>query len=177
MSSRKKQSEILDDFKKNEEGKYEYVGKLHTYTSLIPRKRAYRNLGFLTVLILGFAILAGCVHADGATHELTIVFPYILVLLLSGFLTYRYIELVLGKDPLRDYIYESTVTKFPMYLWGIVICSIVTVIAEAIYILRFGIQHYFNGTMIFIGCMVLSGMLAYIWLLYLKRLSWEETNS
>lgn len=174
MTNRKKQSQILNDFVKNKDGKYEYIGPMHRYSSSIPRSRAYRNLGLLTGLMLVFAIIAGSVRAAGATHAIYIVVPYIFVVLMCGFLIYHYFELILGKDPMRDYIFQSTVMRFPFYLWVIFIASIITLVGEMIYLFMHGVGEYLNGTIIFFGCMALTTVFAYLWIKYFKLLSWEE---
>lgn len=173
----KKQSKILDDFVKNAEGKYEYVGALHRYVGNIPRKKAYFNLGVLTVLLLACAIIAGSVRAAGATYEIYIVVPYIFVMLMCGLLTYKFIELLLGKDPLRDYIHQSTVVRFPFYLWIILIAACITLVGEVIYLFQHGVGEYLNGTILFVCSMLLVSLLAFLWLRYFKLLVWEEIQN
>ena len=170
-----KKREYLNDFKLNEQGKYEYVGTLHKLDETsITYKKAKNILVGLDFLVLFVYVLAGCVRAVGVMNSIYVTAPYVFAMFGIAVLTFKIVMLYIGRYPIRDYDFKSTVLKLRGYSLLTLVLSIATLIGELYYIIRYGVEMYLTGTIVFVLCIVVSilGTLALI--KFIDKLHWIE---
>ncbi len=111
---RKNRWEYLGDFKKNEEGKYEYQGSVYVFAGGDEeRKSAYTFLWALAVLTALFSILSGCISGAGITNTFYVIIPYLLEICALFALLWNHIKLLINRNEIKAYIYKSAHPKIP----------------------------------------------------------------
>lgn len=114
-AKRKRRRAYLDDFKKTGEGQYRYEGAL--YQSTLPEKERRRTsglLGFCCCGVTALTLAAGCVPSAGMQNSVYVLLPYAVQMAAALSTIWAYGRMARGGDPLREYIYESTVLKLPL---------------------------------------------------------------
>lgn len=173
-----KRKEYLNDFKLNEEGKYEYKGILHELDDKnMSFKKVKQILIMVDLLILCMFIIAGMVQAVGVMNAMYVTMPYVFSFFAIAVLTFKVIMLHFNHYPIRDYDYKATVEKFSFYITTIIVLIICTLIGELFYIIRYGIEMYLIGTIIFILCMVVALVVAIFFNQFNRKLKWKEINN
>lgn len=114
-AKKKRRRAYLDDFKKTGEGQYRYEGAL--YQSALPekeRKKAAGLLGLLCCSVTALTLAAGCVPSAGMQNSVYVLLPYAVQMAAALSTVWAYGRMARGGNPLREYIYESTVLKLPL---------------------------------------------------------------
>ncbi|MBQ9228932.1 MAG: hypothetical protein IJ168_08905 [Eubacterium sp.] len=107
--ARKNRWEYLNDFRKDESGKYEYTGSLYGFAgSEEARKRAYTKLWVLLAAAAAASVSSGCVSGAGLTNTFYVILPYIGEICALFALTWYHCKLLTKGDEVRGYIYQKT---------------------------------------------------------------------
>lgn len=147
---RKRKKAYLDDFKKTASGEYSYEGALYYMEEAEEGRR--KKLFLLWGLCIGiflFLLLCGCIPAAGMDHSALVILPYTaewIAAVLAGSAMYR---ITAGGNPLREYVYESSVKKLPSRLTAVEICTAVTIAGEIICLIRQGDSENMGYTVLF----------------------------
>lgn len=174
---RKSKKAYLNDFQLNEEGKYEYRGTMHVLDeSNISLKQVKTKVSIYALLIFACFVVSGFIKADGLMNAFYIVVPYVFGFFFDCLLTYKTFSFVLGKYPIRDYDFKATIMKYDTYLLVILILDIATIIGEVYYLIRFGIQYYVAGTIIFLVCIIGILLATGAYKQFAKELKWLENE-
>lgn len=111
----KRRRAYLDDFKKTQEGQYRYEGAMYQCTlEEKERKKTMRLLGLSACGVLALTLAAGCVPSAGMQNSVYVLLPYAVQMAAALSTVWAYGRMARGGNPLREYIYESTVQKLPL---------------------------------------------------------------
>lgn len=173
----KNRRSYLNDFKLQDDGKYKYEGAIYKMDeSKITYKKARNLVVFGSLITFVLELIAGLVKADGAMDTIYVTIPYVLSMIFVILLAYKCISLYFSRYPLYEYEYKGSVEKFTIYSTISLILLIATLIGELVYIIFNGINKYVAGTIIFIICILLAGMMDYMLLRFVKQLNFYSNK-
>jgi len=165
----------LDDFRREFNGEYTYVGKLHAYEpGQMDRKRALTVLWGLTVLLSAAAVSAGCVDAAGLTNCWYVILPWTGSVVSAASVVWLMCRLSAGGDPLRDYVYTATVERFAVRGWltaGFAACAI---LGELVFLLLHGAGERRGATAAFLVLMAAAAVAAGGFARFAGGLKWSK---
>ncbi len=151
MAEKKKQDKkhYLQDFQENPDGSYVYTGK--TWRADEPvRRRILVKLWALQAVMLFSVFLPGFVTTAGLLNTFYVIIPYGFWLISDFVLAYTLGSMTFGGNPLRNYIYENSVLKYPFCAMLPLAGAAMTVVALLIFLLCGGSG---DGEIVcFIGC-------------------------
>lgn len=101
----------LRDFEKHADGSYAYTGQIW-HADQVLRRRMLRKLWILQAVMLLSVLLPGFVTTAGLLNTYYVILPYTFWFLADIILTYTLGSMTLGGNPLRNYIYERSVTQY-----------------------------------------------------------------
>lgn len=160
MAEKKKgRRSYLNDFKKNEEGRYEYGGRLYSYRGDDLGRRKL----LLGVLCLGMVLLmaaAGCVTAPGMGNCVYVLLPYAAGLAAAGGTCLAVYRICTGGNPMKAYVYEAGVRKAPGRAAFTAGCSLLAAAGQVIYTLCHGFEGRLPGFAFFLSFEVLAAVSA-----------------
>lgn len=164
----KRRRAYLDDFKKTASGGYAYKGaEYHLEETKENRKKLFVRLWCLICAAGACMVICGCVPAAGMEGSAWVLIPYALSWVpfaLAGSSLYRMTQ---GGDPLREYIYEAAVLKFPFRLKMAGLFDAAVILGELIYLLG----HGFLGKTLFTFVFLLLEALSLCLMLRINRLT------
>lgn len=168
-----KRWEYLNDYKKNESGKYEYTGAVYGFGgSDGERKKAYAVLYIILAVLAGATIGSGFVDGAGMINTFYVILPYIAEAACLFFLCWYQFKLLTKGDKVKEYVYKTTQPRIP-YVDAIYAFF---AIAGAICSLVFVITNGFNGGMfkclLYIALKIISAAAALIHRSCFQRLEW-----
>lgn len=172
-----KHREYLSDYRKDASGKYVYTGKLYVYGSENGRTRgrAYTELWILSLAAFAAVIACGFMYVPGMTRCAYVLIPYAAGLLSGGSILWGVINLTVGGDPMERMDYESTVVKIPGRASACAVCTAITGICEAVYLILNGIGEYpAVYTVLFFILECISCGTAILIRMLMRRLEWTE---
>ncbi len=173
----KNRRSYLNDFKLQDDGKYKYEGAIYKMDeSKITYKKARRLLCIGSIVVFALLLIAGLVKADGAMDTMYITIPYVLSMVFTILLTYKCICLYFSRYPLYEYEYKDTVAKYDIYATIALVLIIATFIGELIYIILNGVTKFIGGTIIFVICVIFSGLMDYMFLRFVKMLNFYSNK-
>ena len=172
-----KHREYLGDYQKDASGKYVYTGKLYAYGSENgkTRRRAYTELWILSIAAFAAVIVCGFMYVPGMTRCAYVLIPYAAGLISGGSVLWGVINLTVGGDPMERMDYESTVLKIPGRALACAVCTAITVICEAVYLILNGIGAYAAVyTVLFFLLECISCGSAILIRTFVRSLEWTE---
>lgn len=172
-----KHRQYLDDYQKDASGKYVYTGALYAYGSGNgkTRRRAYAELWGLSIAAFVAVIACGFMYVPGMTRCAYVLIPYAAGLFTGGSVLWGVINLTAGGNPMERMDYETTVTKIPGRAAACAVCTAVTVICEAVYLILNGIGEYAAvSTALFFVLECISCGAAILIRILMSRLEWTE---
>ena len=127
----------LNDFKKNEQGNYEYQGDLYYWKGEKESlKKEMMILWLIGIGMLAALVLAGCVDAPGAMNSFSVVLPYTISFVFGISTVWGLWRLFEGGNPLRAYVYKASVEQIPIRCMGTVVCAMAVLVGEIIFLIR-----------------------------------------
>lgn len=167
----------LDDFTRTADGSYIYTGDTFTFRGGMDARRRYlATLCCLAAVALAAAVAAGCISAPGTGRCPYVLLPYCLSLIASGSLAWGAGRLAIGGDPLRAYVYTTTVKRFPRRSALTALCAAAAIAGEAVYLALYGAGELALGAAIFLTCHGLILASALVWLRLSRREVWEPSR-
>ncbi len=135
----KKKRAYLDDYHKNNEGKYEYRGKVFTpqVTGKAFSRKKWSMWAVYIPLIL-CVVGAGCIPAPGLMGTAYVIIPYALGLMGAISFGWGLCRLSTAGEALKSYIYDVTVKKLPHRAVLTIVLNVLAIAAEAVYVLLHG---------------------------------------
>lgn len=174
---RGRRREYLKDYELNEEGRYEYQGIRYGWKMLEEeRRREVLKLGLLAGMPFICGLIAGCIPAPGVNHWGFLILPYAVGLMACVSLWIALWRMCWEKNPMRGYVYESSVKKIPFRACLAAVLTVFAAAMEIVYIFLYGTAGMALGAFIFIFLELLSALSA----LYIRRrvcaLEWEQID-
>lgn len=102
----------LKDFHRNVAGEYIYSGPTHHWAS--PRGKRLRQMWLWAGLALAAGLAGGCLPGCAMEQYPWSLVPYVLALLFAFVQIWKLYRLTDGGDPVRDYVWTSTVKPLPV---------------------------------------------------------------
>lgn len=154
---RRRKRAYLDDFKKTASGEYAYRGaEYHLEETKEGRKKLFVRLWCL-LAAEGLCLLAcGCVPAAGMEGSAWVLIPYAVSWIAFAFVCSSLYRMTRGGDPLREYVYEAAVLKFPFRLKMSGLCAAAVILGELVYLILHGFCGKVFFTLVFF---LLEGMI------------------
>lgn len=139
MTEKKKRDKkhYLQDFQKNPDGSYVYTGKTWHADEAV-RRRALVKLWALQAVMLFSVFLPGFMTTAGLLNTFYVIIPYVFWLISDFVLAYTLGSMTFGGNPLKNYIYENSVLKYPFCTVLPLAGAVMTAIALLIFLLRGG---------------------------------------
>ena len=173
----KKRRSYLDHFHKNAAGEYIYSGEHYAYTTeKKPRRRALGELWVLCALAVATTLVGGCIPVPGLSGCAYVLIPYVVGVIASCSLIWTMGQLSAGGDPLREYVYLTTVKKLPHRTLITAAASCLAVLGEAVYLLRIGGGEKTGLAVLFLVLEVVAAVSAALAWGCCKGLSWDKTK-
>lgn len=126
---RKKKRAYLNDFHKNDEGKYEYRGNMYTCEGGSQAlARARRQMWAIYAVLIVCLIACGCIPSPQLGKTIYVILPYALGLMGAISLGWALCRLSCAGDALKEYIYEVTVKKLPHRAIATIVLNIAAIL-------------------------------------------------
>ena len=168
----------LNDFKKNEEGNYEYQGILYRWMG---EKETLRKEKFLLWLIFGgmmtALIITGCLDAPGLMNSYFVILPFSISFVFGVSTGWGLWRMTTGGEVLRAYVYEASVEKLPFRSGGVLVCTFASILGEMMYVFKHGFGENFFKILAFL---LMEGLISAFSLLFIQRIRqmcWEKQTS
>lgn len=127
----------LHDFEKTSDGSYVYAGRTWHADPAV-RRRLLIRLWALQLVMLTAAILPGFVTTAGLLNTFYVIIPYVFWLISDFFLAYTLGNMTFGGNPLRNYIYERSIARYPSRIMVPLTGAALTALALLVFLLRGG---------------------------------------
>lgn len=139
MEEKKKRDNkhYLRDFQENPDGSYVYTGKTWHADGAV-RRRILIKLWALQAVMLFSVFLPGFMTTAGLLNTFYVIIPYVFWLISDFILAYTLGSMTFGGNPLKNYIYERSVLKYPFCTVLSLVCAALTAAALLIFLLRGG---------------------------------------
>lgn len=153
----------LNAFALDDEGNYGYCGASYAYNSAtISRKRFLVRLWTAGILAAGAVIAAGCIPAPGMDNSFYVILPYVGEVAFAGSLIWALVRMTAAGDPLRSYIYESTVEKIPGRAVATMVFAGIGLVGGIVNLILRGVQHPIWSIIMFFVLKLLAGISTYV---------------
>ena len=177
-TKKKKHRAYLDSFQKNEKGTYEYTGNVYQFQGTKDQENELRRellkLWGLCTVLMGCLITAGCISAPGMDNCFYVLLPYTAALMAGISEFWALCRLTSGSDPLKEYVYESSVVKMPGRAVLTVSCIGMSMIGELVYICFHGIGEMMACFCIFVVMNFLAAASAILMRRQIQGMTWEK---
>ena len=173
MFGRRRRSE-LEHVTRNAAGEFIYTGDWHAYSGTVPRKRLICELWGLCGVAAALLLVSGFLPAPGLIGSWYVQIPYVLSLGALLSVLWALGRLSLAGDPIRESVLYGAAQSLPRRLVLAAVLSGLTVVCEALFLLRNGDQ---NALPVGIAFLVLSAVGCAVLVLSrlrISRMSWEE---
>lgn len=136
-SEKRDKKHYLRDFQEKPDGSYVYTGKTW-HAEPTARRRMLIKLWTLQIIMLFAALLPGFVTTAGLVNTFYVIIPYVFWLMSDFVLAYTLANMTAGGNPLKNYIYERSVVKYPFRAYFPLAGAAFTALSMLIFLLRGG---------------------------------------
>lgn len=134
---RRDKNHYLRDFQEKPDGSYVYTGKTWHADEAV-RRRILVRLWALQAVMLFSVFLPGFTTTAGLLNTFYVIIPYVFWLISDFVLAYTLGSVTFGGNPLKNYIYENSVLKYPFCAVLPLAGAVMTAAALLIFLLRGG---------------------------------------
>ena len=140
-SGRKKRRAYLEDFAKNADGSYDYVGTAYAYDAEngLPRKSLLAAVSVCSALIAASVALEGTVRAPGTGNSPFVLIPYAACVITMLVMLWATVGLCFAGDPIREYRHERYVRPIKRRAVAFAIAEALCAVGEVVYIATNGV--------------------------------------
>lgn len=164
-------------FSMDESGKYVYRGVLLRYREEGRSLTGFRVLfGGLTLAAAALILAAGVVPAAGMRRGFLVVIPYVFSLAAVFITLLKCARLLLGGDPIREYVYEETALQLPVYAPVSAACCGLSVLCELLYLAAHGAEGQTAATVEFLILEAAAGLAMLLIRRAVKTAQWDEVR-
>ena len=166
----------LGDFHQTVSGEYVYTGATYSHA---PRERSRRKVMCLLWLYSSVmavaALIPGCIAAGGMINCPYVLIPFGGELISAGSVIWALVSLSTNKDPLREYVYTSTVEAIPWRSLLTAACAGLAFCGEIVYVL-FHREEATPGAWLMILPMAAAAAAALGNFYVIRAETWERTE-
>lgn len=138
MEKRRGRRSYLEDFQKDVNGEYQYRGTMYRYEGRLPygklRLRLWLCCGFGAALVLAVNCLPG-ITANAPAY---VTLPSMLGVLAACVAVWTLGRWSYHGQPLREYVYEQTVTRLKVMMIGTAVCCAAAAVGQIIAVAQNG---------------------------------------
>ncbi len=164
----------LNDFHLNDKGEYVFMGRMMTFDEEHMSYRDYiiRSSLFTIIMILA-TVLAECLPAVALSRFGFTAIPWALQMVMTALTAYSVWKIIFGKNPMREYVYKSSAEKLPVRVILAAAFSLLTAVADTVYILIKGWEGEVLYTALRPALSIVCGAAAFLFSGMLKKTSWK----
>ena len=165
----------LNDFKKNENGNYEYQGTMYHWagTDESFRKELFWSWTLFGGMMISL-LITSCLDAPGLMNSFFVILPFSVSFVFGISTGWGLWRLTAGGKMLRAYVYEASVEKLSFRSGGVLVCTFATILGELMYVFK----HGFTGNILkILTFLILEGLISAFSLLFIQRIRqmcWEK---
>lgn len=167
----------LEDFQKNVNGEYVYTGAAYTFASAngMSRRQALGMLWLFGGILLVCAVVPGCVPAGSMLGCAYVLLPYGGMLIGTVCALWALARLSVNRDPLRAYIYKSTVEALPGRSLLAFIFSAAALVGQLIYLFSHGFGD--GLSLLVLVLFAADGASSFLFYRTARMLKWEKVTA
>ena len=176
INSRKRRK-YINDYKINDEGKYQYYGTCYRWMEPDNRKRVLHGFWAAQLLALAGTIVCGLIPAPGVNYVPVLLIPYMAGIVLSIMSVFALYNLSDEPDPVRDHVFNATVRRLPVLEMLNIITGLLCTAGEIYYLIAYGPEEDIAFGILF---MVLEALIAFLSLRIfrgVRALQWEKVEN
>lgn len=137
MWKKKGRRSYLNDYRRNEQGAYEYGGRRYSYCGTDLRRKKLL-LSALCAAACAAMAAAGCIPAPGMGNCIYVLLPYAAGLAAGGGMCLALYRVCTGGDPMKAYVFEAGVQKLPARAAVTAVCAVLASAGEIVFAARSG---------------------------------------
>ena len=137
INSRKRRK-YINDYKINDEGKYQYYGTCYRWMEPDNRKRVLHGFWAAQLSALAGTIVCGLIPAPGVNYVPVLLIPYMAGIVLSIMSVFALYNLSDEPDPVRDHVFNATVRRLPVLEMLNIITGLLCTAGEIYYLIAYG---------------------------------------
>lgn len=159
-------------------GKYVYSGPLYypVPESDITAKKANARRMLFSIGVTLLSAICGFLPVPGLSNTFYVIIPYALALIFAAVSLWKAGRIAYwGGENLREYVYNTTVVRLPLYLTLFAMFAVLSVVGEALYLILNGINKAgLPFVIIFFLVSATVSVLALIWRKLEIAIQWNK---
>lgn len=158
-------------------GKYVYSGLLYSPDkSNITAKKANIRRMLFSIGITALSAICGFLPVPGLGNTFYVLVPYAMMLIFAAVSLWKAGRIAhWGGENLREYVYNTTVVRLPLYLLLCVLFAVLSVIGEAVHLILNGINKAELPFVIIFFCISAAvSVLTLIWRKAETAIQWNK---
>ncbi len=165
----------LNDFKRQEDGKYAYEGKHYIFDGdESERKRAYSVILLLVGLMIASVLGSGFLTGGGMKNSYYVILPYLGEAVALFFSCWYIFKLMTKGDTVREYIYRSTVMRIPGAVTVMAFFASAGLVCSLIFGITSGFKENLTESIIYLIIKAFDTFIALLLRSRFSRLKWIE---
>ena len=146
-----KKREHLNDFSRDEKGRFEYHGAY--WQSVLPEevfRRRVRRCALVLLPALALWVSAACIDRTGMEGHAALLFPFVAQILFYVLLEISLVRMLQAGPQLPVYQYKQTVERIPGLLLLLIVCALGSLTAAGILSVRSSFVPVWPGTALYL---------------------------
>ncbi|MBR6472817.1 MAG: hypothetical protein IKS99_03685 [Firmicutes bacterium] len=174
MAKSPKRKEYLQDYKQGADGRYAYSGKNYSFDGTdSERKKAYRNLVILAVLLLASIVCSGLNNAPCAIKAYYVIIPLVGEVCAFFALARNLSKILIEGADIRGYIFETANNRIPPAALILMFFAIFGILAAGLYLLGHGFEGQMTKSLLYLLSKACNALLAFCFKNYYNSLGWK----
>lgn len=172
--AKQKRWEYLNDYKKDQSGKYVYCGNQYSYADEETKKNKIRAFIVFDTLLFCTVIGSGCINAAGMNNSFYVIIPYIGEVAALFMLVWNSVKILKEGGKIKEHNLISAEKYVPFAALMIMIFACIGLICSVVFVALNGFE---GGKLKCIGYMILK-ITAFIFAFCYKKVfdstSWQK---
>ena len=175
MAKYSKRSEYLNQYKMNDNGKYEYRGGFRSVNDN-PKgiKKTYTLLWIYNAVIFGLVVGSGCVNAAGMNNTFYVIIPYIAEVAFLFAYLWNCTKLLLQGVKVKEYIYKTCFPRLSPISVGLAVCSAISFICSLVFIITSGFEGQAFKCILYLVFKIIVFCSAFFSSRFIASIKWME---
>lgn len=165
----------LNSFQLNEQGNYEYRGKVYKAEDMTMKSYLVR-FALPGVILLALSIMCGIIPADGMQNCYYIILPWLWCLISCVLLANNIIRMRYITNEVREYHLEKIKNAMPVQIWSGVIAGIATLLGMIVFLCIQNRIEQIVWTILFLVAHILIITLLFCIKIQFGKIEWLKTN-
>ena len=178
MTEKKKKGHraYLEYFKKDENGKYVFRGEYYSYCPEEGQtlRQVLVRMWTLCIVMLAAIVAAGCVPAPGMDRSFYVLLPYVAEMIGGIRVCLALGKLTTGGNLMKNYIYEGSVQELPPRTMFTMVCTVIALVGEIVFLCRNGMEGKISGLVLFLVLEIITGAALFLLRRLSLRMKWRK---